>query len=116
MSLFVHQVRSEQLLFWRSREAAIFVFLFPVMLLLLLGAVYDGEIDGHPAGSWLLVGMIGPQPLVRPARGDHTVGDEQTAVGLAAQHAGRVLNEWIAAGVDHRPPKDRHLCPELRPS
>jgi ABC-2 type transport system permease protein len=29
------------------------------MLLLLLGAVYDGEIDGHPAGSWLLVGMIG---------------------------------------------------------
>ena len=59
MNLFVHQVRSEQLLFWRSREAAIFVFLFPVMLLLLLGAVYDGEIDGHPASSWLLVGMIG---------------------------------------------------------
>jgi len=52
-------VRSEQLLFWRSREAAIFVFLFPVMLLLLLGAVYDGEIDDHPASSWLLVGMIG---------------------------------------------------------
>ena len=59
MNLLVHQVRSEQLLFWRSREAAIFVFLFPVMLLLLLGAVYDGEIDGHPASSWLLVGMIG---------------------------------------------------------
>lgn len=59
MSLFAHQVRSEQLLFWRSREAAIFVFLFPVMLLLLLGAVYDGEIDGEPAASWLLVGMIG---------------------------------------------------------
>lgn len=52
-------MRAEQLLFWRSREAAIFVFLFPVMLLLLLGAVYDGEIDGHPAASWLLVGMIG---------------------------------------------------------
>jgi ABC-2 type transport system permease protein len=59
VNVFVHQVRSEQLLFWRSREAAIFVFLFPVMLLLLLGAVYDGEIDGHPAASWLLVGMIG---------------------------------------------------------
>jgi ABC-2 type transport system permease protein len=59
VSLFAHQVRSEQLLFWRSREAAIFVFLFPVMLLLLLGAVYDGEIDGEPAASWLLVGMIG---------------------------------------------------------
>jgi ABC-2 type transport system permease protein len=49
----------EQLLFWRSREAAIFVFLFPVMLFLLLGAVYDGDVDGEPAASALLVGMIG---------------------------------------------------------
>ncbi|HSC91288.1 MAG TPA: ABC transporter permease [Gaiellaceae bacterium] len=59
MSLFAHQLRIEQLLFWRSREAAIFVFLFPLILFLLLGAVYDGEIEGHPAASWLLVGLIG---------------------------------------------------------
>ncbi|MGE5689851.1 MAG: ABC transporter permease [Pseudomonadota bacterium] len=59
MSLFVHQLRAEQRLFWRSREAAIFVFLFPVMLFLLLGAVYSDEIEGHPAATWLLVGLIG---------------------------------------------------------
>jgi ABC-2 type transport system permease protein len=59
VSLFVHQLRAEQKLFWRSREAAIFVFLFPVLLFLLLGAVYSDEIDGHPAATWLLVGLMG---------------------------------------------------------
>lgn len=59
MSLLLHQLRVEQRLFWRSREAAIFVFLFPLLLFLLLGAVYDGEIEGYAAASWLLVGMIG---------------------------------------------------------
>jgi ABC-2 type transport system permease protein len=57
--LFAHQLRYEQLLFWRSREAAIFVFLLPVLLFVLLGAVYSGEIEGHQAASWLLIGMIG---------------------------------------------------------
>jgi ABC-2 type transport system permease protein len=55
----LHQVRNEQRLFWRNREAAIFVFVFPPMLYLLLGAVYDGEIDGVPAVDRLLVGIIG---------------------------------------------------------
>nr|MDQ4030569.1 ABC transporter permease [Actinomycetota bacterium] len=59
MRAFRHQLRYEQLLFWRSREAAIFVFLLPVLLFVLLGAVYSGEIEGHQAASWLLVGMIG---------------------------------------------------------
>ena len=44
MSLFAHQLRSEQLIFWRSREAAVFIFVFPLLLFLLLGAVYaDGD-------------------------------------------------------------------------
>jgi ABC-2 type transport system permease protein len=59
MSLLVHQVRMEQLLFWRAREAAVFVFMLPVLLFLLLGAVYDGTIDGDPAASYLLTGMLG---------------------------------------------------------
>jgi ABC-2 type transport system permease protein len=57
--LFLHQLRWEQLSFWRNREAAIFVFVFPPLLYLLLGAVYDGRIDGVPAASALLVGLIG---------------------------------------------------------
>ena len=59
LRLFLHQVRGEQLLFWRSREAAIFTFLFPILLFLLLGAVYTGQIQGHPAGRYLLSGLLG---------------------------------------------------------
>ena len=36
--LFWHQLRGEQLVFWRSREAAVFVFLFPLLLFALLTA------------------------------------------------------------------------------
>jgi ABC-2 type transport system permease protein len=58
-ALLLHQLRFEQLSFWRTREAAFFIFAFPLVLLLLLGSVYDGEIEGHPAANWLLVGMLG---------------------------------------------------------
>jgi ABC-2 type transport system permease protein len=57
--LFVHQVRTEQLVFWRSREAAVFVFVFPLLLYVLLGAVYSDDIDGLPAADVLLAGLIG---------------------------------------------------------
>jgi ABC-2 type transport system permease protein len=57
--LFVHQLRSEQLLFWRSREAAVFIFAFPILLFVLLGSVYSGRRDGIPISNWLLAGMIG---------------------------------------------------------
>jgi ABC-2 type transport system permease protein len=60
MSLAWHQLRCEQLVFWRSREAAIFIFVFPPLLFLLLGSVYgDGDIEGTPVSSYLLAGMLG---------------------------------------------------------
>jgi ABC-2 type transport system permease protein len=59
VTLFLHQLRWEQRLFWRNREAAVFVFVFPPMLYLLLGAVYDGESDGFPLADVLLAGLIG---------------------------------------------------------
>jgi ABC-2 type transport system permease protein len=59
MRLFWHQLRSEQLVFWRSREAAVFVFLFPLLLFALLTAVYNGHIYGKPAAWALLAGMLG---------------------------------------------------------
>lgn len=60
MSLFLHQLRSEQLIFWRNRESAVFLFIFPIMLFVLLGSFYTGdEILGHAATDVLLVGMIG---------------------------------------------------------
>ena len=57
--LFIHQLRSEQLVFWRSREAAFFIFLFPLLLYVLLSSVYSGRIRGVPAPQALLAGLIG---------------------------------------------------------
>ena len=57
--LFVHQLRSEQLVFWRSREAAFFIFLFPLLLFLLLGSVYSGKFEGVPVAWAVLAGLVG---------------------------------------------------------
>jgi ABC-2 type transport system permease protein len=59
MRLLLHQLRAEQKLFWRQREASVFVFLLPLLLFLLLGAVFSGEIRGHSAADYLLTGMLG---------------------------------------------------------
>jgi ABC-2 type transport system permease protein len=57
--IFGHQFRCEQLVFWRSKEAALFIFLFPLLLFVLLGSVYNGTIYGVPAPEALLAGLIG---------------------------------------------------------
>jgi ABC-2 type transport system permease protein len=58
--LFLHQLRAEQKLFWRSRELAFFTFLLPIIFLFLLGYAYgDEEIDGIRGYNFLLAGMLG---------------------------------------------------------
>ena len=60
MRLFLHELRVQQLLFWRNREAAFFSFLFPILLLLLIGSVYGDEpIEGVSAPTFLLIGLVG---------------------------------------------------------
>ena len=59
MRLFRHEIRNQQRLFWRNRESAVFVFIFPPMLYLLLGAVYTGDSEGFKLADVLLVGLIG---------------------------------------------------------
>jgi ABC-2 type transport system permease protein len=59
MSTLVHQIRFEQKTFWRSREAAVFIFVFPLLLYALLGSVYGDDIDGVPAVDILLAGLFG---------------------------------------------------------
>ena len=60
MRLFVHELRVQQLLFWRNREAAFFSFLFPILLLVLIGSVYgDESIENVSAPTYLLVGLLG---------------------------------------------------------
>jgi ABC-2 type transport system permease protein len=59
VNVFTHQLRAEQLIFWRSREAAVFVFLFPILLFVLLNAVYGGESEGRPVVDVLVAGLLG---------------------------------------------------------
>jgi len=59
MNLLVHQLAFEQRIFWRSREAAIFIFVFPLLLYALLASVYSDDIDGVPSADVLLAGLFG---------------------------------------------------------
>ena len=60
MRIFLHELRAQQLLFWRNREAAFFSFLFPILLLVLIGSVYGDEpIEGVSAPTFLLIGLLG---------------------------------------------------------
>jgi ABC-2 type transport system permease protein len=59
MTTLAHQLRFEQKTFWRSREAAVFIFVFPLLLYALLGSVYGDDIDGVPAVDILLAGLFG---------------------------------------------------------
>ena len=63
MSLFLHQLRGEQRLYWRSRELAFFTFLFPIVLFILLGSVYGNDRikseHNVKSSSYLLAGVLG---------------------------------------------------------
>jgi ABC-2 type transport system permease protein len=58
MRAFAHQLRWDQRIFWRGRESAIFVFLFPILLFLLLSTVYGGDFRGRPSTDYLTVALI----------------------------------------------------------
>ena len=66
MRLFLHELRTEQLLFWRNREAAFFTFFLPVIFFLIFGSVYGSDHISLASGekpvkasSFLEAGMIG---------------------------------------------------------
>jgi ABC-2 type transport system permease protein len=56
--MFLHQLRAEQKLYWRSRESAIFTFVFPLLLFVLLGSVYQHRYYGKPASQVLLAALL----------------------------------------------------------
>jgi len=62
LRLFVHELRTEQLLFWRNREAAFFTFFLPVIFFLIFASVYGNDIikkEHLRAAAFLEAGMIG---------------------------------------------------------
>jgi ABC-2 type transport system permease protein len=58
MKIFFHQLRTEQRLYWRSRESAVFTFIFPLLLFVLLGSVYKGTYYDKPAAQVLLAALL----------------------------------------------------------
>ena len=62
MRLFLHELRTEQVLFWRNREAAFFTFFLPVIFFLVFGSIYGKSIitkEHIKAAPFLQAGMIG---------------------------------------------------------
>ena len=62
MRLFLHEVKTEQLLFWRNRESAFFTFFLPVIFFLVFGSIYGNSTitkEHLRAAPFLEAGMIG---------------------------------------------------------
>jgi ABC-2 type transport system permease protein len=59
--LFLHELRTQQVLFWRNREAAIFTFLLPIIFFLIFGSIYGDDLieDRYRGAAFLAAGMIG---------------------------------------------------------
>jgi len=58
--LLVHEIRAQQRLFWRNREAAFFTFFLPVIFFLMFGSIYGNDrIEGVRGAPYLEAGMIG---------------------------------------------------------
>ena len=43
LALLIHQIRYEQLSFWRNPQAAFFTFMFPVLIMVIFGAVFNSK-------------------------------------------------------------------------
>lgn len=60
MKLFLHELRAEIRLYWRSKELAFFTFLLPLIMFFLLASAYgDDEIDDIRGTDYLVTGMLG---------------------------------------------------------
>lgn len=60
MKLLVHELKTQQRLFWRSRELAFFTFLLPIVFFVLLGSVYgEDRIENVKGSAYLLAGILG---------------------------------------------------------
>ena len=58
----MHELRTEQVLFWRNREAAFFTFFLPVIFFLVFGSIYGNSTitkEHIRAAPFLEAGMIG---------------------------------------------------------
>lgn len=87
-SLLVHHIRYEQLSFWRNPQAAFFTFIFPVVIIVIFGAVFNsGKADSF------YYGLSGLQYYIPTIAALSVLGAcySQLAIGLAIRRQTGIL-------------------------
>ena len=88
LALVWHQVRYEQLSFWRNPQSAFFTFVFPVVIIAIFGALF-----GHGAGSSYFYGLSALQYYVPTIAAVSVLGScySQLAIVLALRRQSGIL-------------------------
>ncbi|HEY5361838.1 MAG TPA: ABC transporter permease [Streptosporangiaceae bacterium] len=88
LGLLAHQVRYEQLSFWRNPQSAIFTFVFPVVFVIIIGALFGGVTKSSYFGGLSALQYYVPTIAVLSVLGS-CYG--QLAVALAARRQNGIL-------------------------
>jgi ABC-2 type transport system permease protein len=88
LALLWHQVRYEQLSFWRNPQSAFFTFVFPVVIIVIFGALF-----GHGGGSSYFYGLSALQYYVPTIAAVSVLGScySQLAIVLALRRQNGIL-------------------------
>jgi ABC-2 type transport system permease protein len=88
LALVWHQIRYEQLSFWRNPQSAFFTFVFPVVIIVLFGALF-----GHVARSSYFYGLPALQYYVPTIAAVSVLGScySQLAIVLALRRQNGIL-------------------------
>jgi ABC-2 type transport system permease protein len=88
LGLLVHQIRYEQLSFWRNPQSAVFTFIFPVVFVTIIGALFGGVTKSPYFGGRSALGYYVPTIAALSVLGS-CYG--QLAVALAARRQNGML-------------------------
>src|ERR1700683_2068319 len=93
LALVFHQVKYEQLSFWRNPQSAVFTFVFPVVFVTIMGALF-----GRTGKSSYFGGLSALQYYVPTIAALCVLGScyGQLAVGLAARRPNGILKRGPA--------------------
>ncbi|HTS98162.1 MAG TPA: ABC transporter permease, partial [Streptosporangiaceae bacterium] len=88
LALLWHQVRYEQLSFWRNPQSAFFTFLFPVVIIAIFGALFRGA-----SGSSYFYGLSALQYYVPTIAAISVLGScySQLAIVLSTRRQNGIL-------------------------
>ncbi|MGI8760629.1 MAG: ABC transporter permease [Jatrophihabitantaceae bacterium] len=96
LALLIHQIRYEQLTFWRNPQSAFFTFVFPVVIVVIFGAVFNSN---KPDSFYY--GLTGLQYYIPTIAALSVLGAcySQLAIGLAIRRQTGILKRVRATPV-----------------